>query len=394
MKVSRFAAMARGAPALFALLLLAGCAPAAGDTPAAAAPAGDVDEFAIAYPAAPPEPARGSPCAGVAHAGSTHEIAYDEADGGDLWISGQNDDALARVTPNGEGPPRIRFQPVPRCSGPHGIAFDAAGRRWVTLEYLGRVVAYDRSGARVADHDVRLRCGGCAAEGINSHPHGLGVAPDGETIWFTGKATGTVGRIRPGGQVEQFALPTAGSVPIYIRAGPDGSMWVTELAGNRIARVTAAGVVTEFAIPTPYARPIAIVPGPDGNMWFSEEAGSKVARITPAGAITEFAVPRAHPNQILAGLAFDREGNLWVQQYVDHNVPAPGARDNIIRIDRAGLAGAPAALAEAHFTVFPVPSRDTVMHRIIQGPDGAMWFTEMHVDRVGRIAAAAGAARR
>lgn len=394
MKVSPFAVMAKAAlaaPGLVAALWLAGCAPAAGD-PTAAAPAGRVDEFAIAYPEAPPEPRRGSPCAGVEHAGSTHEIAYDERRGGDLWISGQNDDALVQVTPAGDGPPRMRFQRVPRCSGPHGIAFDAAGRRWVTLEFQGRVVAYDQSGARVADHDVRLRCRGCPPEGINSHPHGLGVDPDGETIWFTGKATGTVGRIRPGGQVDHFALPTAGSVPIYIRAGPDRNLWVTELAGNRIARVTPAGVVTEFAIPTPYARPIAIVPGPDGNMWFSEEAGSKVARITPAGAITEYAVPRDHSNQILAGLAFDREGNLWVQQYVDRNVPSPAGRDNIIRIDRAGLAGAPSALAAAHFTVFPVPSSQTVMHRIIQGPDGAMWFTEMHTDRLGRVAA--GAARR
>ena len=377
--------------AVIAALLLAGGAPAAdwqrGAADAGAPDAVDVAEFAIAYPDPPPAPRRGSPCAGVAHAGSTHEIAYDERRGGDLWISGQNDDALVRVTPNGDGPPRMRFQPVPRCSGPHGIAFDAAGRRWVTLEYLGQIVAYDRSGRRVASHDVRLHCPGCPPEGINSHPHGLGVGPDGETIWFTGKATGTVGRIGPDGRVEHFALPTAGSVPIYIRAGPDGNMWVTELAGNRIARVTPAGAVTEFAIPTPYARPIAIVPGPDGNMWFSEEAGSKVARITPAGAITEYAVPRGHPNQILAGLAFDRRGDLWVQQYVDHNVPAPRARDNIVRIDREGLAGGPSGLGEAHFTIFPVPSRDTVMHRIIAGPDGAMWFTEMHVDRVGRIEA-------
>jgi streptogramin lyase len=27
------------------------------------------------------------------------------------------------------------------------------------------------------------------------------------------------------------------------------------------------------------------------------------------------------------------------------------------------------------------------MHRIIAGPDGAMWFTEMRADRLGRIAA-------
>ncbi len=381
MDILPFAATARAAFAaagLLAALSLAGCAPAEEGA--------NVTEFAIPYPGSPnpPAPGRGAHApGGMPHPGSTHEIAVDPR--GMLWISGQNHDALVRIRFDQAGRPAMGFHRMPPGSGPHGIAFDAAGNRWVTLEYQSRIVAFDARGQRVADHDVSLDCGGCPAR-INTHPHGLGVGADGRTIWFTGKATGTVGRIAPGGAVTTFALPTAGSVPIYIRAGPDGNMWVTELAGNMIARVTPEGRVTEFPIPTPYSRPIAIVPGPDGNMWFSEEAGSKVARITPEGGITEFPVPRRHPNAILAGLAFDREGNLWVQQYVDHNRPEPTGPDSIVRIDRAGLAGAPSGLAEAHFTFYPVPSTDTVMHRIIAGPDGAMWFTEMRGDRLGRIA--------
>lgn len=384
MNVPAFAVRARpfvAVPALIALLTLAACKPQAAPQPPAAS--GDVTEYAIPYPDLAAGGGGASP-GGMAHAGSTHEIVYD-ARRRTMWISGQNHDALVRIRFDEAGAPRMAIEPMPPGSGPHGIAFDGVGNRWVTLEYQGRVIAFDGSGDQVADFDVSLACPTCP-EPINSHPHGLAVDPDGRTIWFTGKSTGTVGRIGSDGQVQHFALPTAGSVPIYVHAGPDGNMWVTELAGNKIARVTPAGVVTEFDIPTPYARPIAIVPGPDGNMWFSEEHGSNVARITPAGIVTEFAVPRAHPNQILAGLAFDREGNLWVQQYVDHNLPEPGAADNIIRIDQAGLAGGPDGLTAAHFTIFPVPTRDTVMHRIIAGPDGAMWFTEMRADRLGRIA--------
>lgn len=376
MNIVRFAV-----PAV-AVLALAGCQAAGGGNEAAAS--SSVTEYAIPYP---PTAQIATAHGDMAHAGSTHEIVLDQRRDM-LWISGQNHDALVRIRFDGAGVPHMAIEPTGAGSGPHGIAFDAAGNRWVTLEYAGRIVAFDGGGAKIFDQPVSLACPTCSAP-INSHPHGLGVGPDGRTIWFTGKATGTVGRIAPSGEIRHFALPTPGSVPIYIHAGPDGNMWVTELAGNKIARVTPEGAVVEFDIPTPYARPIAIVPGPDGNMWFSEEAGSRVARITPAGAITEFAVPRAHPNQILAGLAFDRDGNLWVQQYVDHNVPVPGGRDNIIRIDRTGLAGPPSALTQAHFTIFPVPTRDTVMHRIIAGPDGAMWFTEMRADRLGRIASRA-----
>jgi virginiamycin B lyase len=76
-----------------------------------------------------------------------------------------------------------------------------------------------------------------------------------------------------------------------------------------------------------------------------------------------------------------------VQQYVDHNNPAPAGRDHIVRIDKAILRAEPSALSRRHFTFYPVPTRDTVMHRIIQGPDGHLWFTEMHADKVGRLTA-------
>jgi len=34
---------------------------------------------------------------------------------------------------------------------------------------------------------------------------------------------------------------------------------------------------------------------------------------------------------------------------------------------------------------YQVPTQKTVMHRIIQGPDKKMWFTELKSDRVGRV---------
>ncbi len=175
------------------------------------------------------------------------------------------------------------------------------------------------------EFDVDLHAAGAAAR-IPTNPHGLGIGPDGKTVWFTGKATGTIGRIGQDGKVAHFPLATVGAVPIYIKAGADGNMWVTELVGNKIARVSPQGEIAEFAIPTANSRPIAITPEPGGqNMWFSEEAGNKVARIDPQGKIIEFPVPKMQDNMILAGLAFDGEGNLWTQQYVDTARPSPPA---------------------------------------------------------------------
>jgi virginiamycin B lyase len=131
-------------------------------------------------------------------------------------------------------------------------------------------------------------------------------------------------------------------------------------------------------------------------MWFTEEAGNKVGRIDMDGTITEFPVPKMHDNVILAGLAFDADGNLWVQQYTDvGHLHASSGRDEptvdtgsdyLVRIDRSSLAtGAPANA----FTFYEVPTRETVMHRVILGPDGNMWFTELRADKVGRLSVSA-----
>jgi virginiamycin B lyase len=195
-----------------------------------------------------------------------------------------------------------------------------------------------------------------------------------------------VGKINPDGSVEHFELPTVGAVPIYIAAGPDGNMWCTELVGNMIARITPKGEITELKIPTYNSRPIAIIPGPDGkSMWFSEEAGNKVARIDMDGKITEFGVPLTQSNVILAGLAFDSEGNLWTQSYVDPHNPAPEGPDHIVKLDKSISTSPAGDLSRVPVNYYEVPTRMTIMHRIIQGPDGNMWFTELGADKFGKV---------
>jgi virginiamycin B lyase len=313
---------------------------------------------------------------------TTHEITYPR-DGTSFWITGGHHDHVARVTLEG----KAEFFSTGTGSHPHGILFDEDGRLWVSLEGFGVVARLDTNGKIDKPIDVRLHARG-AEKPINTNPHGLGLDSDGRTIWFTGKKTNTVGRIHRDGSVQHFELPTEGAVPIYLSPGPNkhNTMWCTELVANRIARISATGKVDEFEICTGNSRPIAIVEGPDKKaMWFSEEAGHKVARIDLNGKITEYPVPRTQKNVILAGMTFDRDGNLWTQSYVNPADPFPAGSDHIIRIDKAIL-GAPAGdLSNVPVTFFKVPSTNTVMHRIVQGPDDNIWFTELAVDQLGKL---------
>jgi hypothetical protein len=165
------------------------------------------------------------------------------------------------------------------------------------------------------------------------------------------------------GTISEFPVPTLGSQPFFITAGPDGALWFTEFSGNKVGRITAAGVTTaEFAIPTPGSEPIVITAGSDGALWFTELSGNKVGRINTAGAITEF--PAAgEPNGITAG----PDGALWFTEFLGNKVG---------RITTAGA-----------FTEFAIPTPGSVPLGITAGPDGAVWFTEQGGNKIGRITA-------
>src|SRR5947209_12140512 len=77
-------------------------------------------------------------------------------------------------------------------------------------------------------------------------------------------------------QITEYPIPTVGSVPNGITAGPDGNLWFTERSGSQIGRITTAGVITEFPIPTTGGQPLGIAAGPDGNLWFTEATSGKV----------------------------------------------------------------------------------------------------------------------
>jgi virginiamycin B lyase len=348
----------------------------------------------------PPEPSGTSiveyqlawPGAGMGHdapachpsaGGSTHEIAHPH--GGDtFWVSGQNYDHVARIGLDGYQD----FFPMPKGSAPHGLLFDSANRLWVSLEGLGQIARVNKGNGEIEQLvDVCLHADGAPAP-LNTRPHGIGYSAYGYAIWFTGKLTNTVGRITFGPNleptVEHFALPTIGAVPIYIAESFKGIMWCTELVGNAIARITPDGSVTEFAIPTPNSRPIAIVRGPDRNMWFTEEAGGKIGRIDADGNIVEFPIPLTRRDALLAGLAFDHHGALWVQQYCPPG-SEPG-NDYLVRLAPDLMSAAPGDVSNIGIAYFKVPSKGTVMHRIATPmPDGDIWFTELGLNRIGRL---------
>ncbi len=314
--------------------------------------------------------------------GSTHELVISDKF---VFVTGQNMHQVAKFDHSGN---LLTYFKMPANSGPHGILLDKQNRLWVSLEFFGKVVRLNQDNGNIEEEiDVQIYAKG-AKTPINTAPHGIGLDADGQTIWFTGKRTSTIGRINPDKSVEHFELQTLAALPIFLSAGADGGIWGTELFGSAILNISHQGVVKEYPIPTKNSRPIAVIPDPDPAakcMWFTEEAGVHVGKITMDGTITEYTVPALQKNDILASLAFDKEMNLWVQVYVDSNNPNPPGYDYIIKIDKSIRTLKSNDLSGVPFTTHTIPSKMSMMHRIRIAPDGNLWFTEMMTDKLGKI---------
>jgi streptogramin lyase len=196
-----------------------------------------------------------------------------------------------------------------------------------------------------------------------SGPTAITAGPDGN-LWFTEATANRIGRITPSGVVTEFFTGISPSANLHgITAGPDGNLWFTEFGPDKVGRITPAGDVTEFSTDIDSgADPIGITTGSDGNLWFAELDKGQIGRITPAGIVTEFGAG-AFPNGITPG----PDGNLWDTSY---------SSGYIGRID---ITGAP----HKEFTGIMAPVG--TLEGIAAGPDGNLWFTEHTGSRIGKI---------
>ena len=176
----------------------------------------------------------------------------------------------------------------------------------------------------------------------------------------------------PAGRFKVFKVPTAGSDPRHITAGPDGNMWFTESNINvgKIGRIDAAGTITEFVVPTQGSQPDDIVSGPDGALWFTASSGFPdffIGRITTAGQLSGFAPcnPPGSCSIVPQGITSGPDGNLWFTESLTNAV---------VRLTPAGA-----------FTFFTIPTPSANPAGITRGPDGALWFSENGVSQIGRI---------
>jgi len=201
-----------------------------------------------------------------------------------------------------------------------------------------------------------------------SDPADIVAGPDGN-LWFT-EETGKIGQINPTTHaIAEFPVPTRGIIADGITAGPDGNLWFTEtsldFSINKIGRINpTTHAIAEFPVPSALSQPREITAGPDGNLWFTEENGNKIGQINPTThAIAEFPVPTGG---LPLGIAAGPDGNLWFTAHGGNAIGQINPTTHAI-------------------TEFPIPTAGSDPFGIAPGPDGNLWFVEEGGNKIGQI---------
>ncbi|MDX6697877.1 MAG: virginiamycin lyase [Solirubrobacteraceae bacterium] len=195
-------------------------------------------------------------------------------------------------------------------------------------------------------------------------PSDLAAGLDGR-IWFTEPNAHKVGRLAPGVAAVDYSAG-ASAAPGYIASGPDTALWFTDRGTNAVGRVDGAGTVTEYALPAASATPdiYEIAAGHDNGLWFTDCANHRINRIDA----TTHAYTPADVGGCPVRIAWGPDNALWFTRPLE-------AENSIGRLSSDGLSK----------TNYPIPTAGADAQSIVTGTDGALWFTESDVGKIGRL---------
>ncbi|MDB5073223.1 MAG: hypothetical protein JWM87_4334 [Candidatus Eremiobacteraeota bacterium] len=248
---------------------------------------------------------------------------------------------------------------------PQWIAAGSDGNMWFT-EFPGNTVA------KITPAGVVTECP--AIPTAASNPQGIIGASDGN-LWFTEFAGSKITRVTTACAYTEFSTLFAGDGPQLLTDRGDGNIWFTGFTGNHVGfQGITSGVSGETTVPTPNSHPYGIAPAPDLNLYFTENAVDQLGRIPMLfGAITEVPIATGSaPTQIVRGPATETSCGggpcMWFTEF------------GTSRVARLNPAGWPAPTINE----FPTVTASSNPIGITAGKDGALWFTESGLDKIGR----------
>lgn len=174
-----------------------------------------------------------------------------------------------------------------------------------------------------------------------------------------------------GAEVTEFAIPEPRDLPHDLAVQADGRVVITGMFTDRMYLLDpATGAMETEAVPVPRANPRALEIDGAGNWWVLLGAPGRVARRTPAGEWRSWEVGMyAHESRI------DARGRVWYNGHFSRDPEVIGYLDPATGETRS----------------YPVPTHPDaavtgpIPYGLRVAPDGAVWGTELHGNRVFRF---------
>lgn len=176
------------------------------------------------------------------------------AEPSNVSVTRLKDGAFTRFT---VGPPSLMGE---GNVAPFGVAVDAQGVVWATLQNANQLVRIAPSG-EIAVFDVPTPRSGLGDVAVDA----AGGA------WFLELSANKIGRFA-GGRFQEFPVPTTGAGVTALAVAPDGAAWFTQLRGHKLGRASR-GVITEFPLPRGDARPFGLTVDASNNVWYTDLSG-------------------------------------------------------------------------------------------------------------------------
>jgi virginiamycin B lyase len=202
-------------------------------------------------------------------------------------------------------------------------------------------------------------------------PNGITVGHD-NALWFSENLGHDLGRLVPGNAP---SFPSTAALdptenPLGITVGPDDNLWYAEDDGGFHSAIgtyspTAGTHMTFGASELANKRPNHIINGPDFHLWFDETNAvpPTVGRITTAGVTTEFPLGIPDPRVGTWGIADGPDGAVWASDM---------SGNALWRISAGGTVTGP----------FPVGGGP---RGLVAGPDGNLWVAEFDASKIGVV---------
>lgn len=216
-------------------------------------------------------------------------------------VSGCGVSFIIKIMPSGQV--AYSYQLPDPLSDPVGITKGPDGNLWFTdCIIIGAETCLDNEIGRltitgkISEFGLPIFNTGFNSPHVDyGFPAGIATGSDGN-LWFADGPK--IGRITPAGHLTMFSLPLNHRASPYDGIAKDsaGAIWFTEepVVGQAsrqaiVGRITTSGQITEFTLPVADSVPYAITAGPNHTIWITLCVGSsgtgcastQIVRLTP-----------------------------------------------------------------------------------------------------------------